>query len=137
LTFIKGHASLDHELCYNKNSKAMKEYLLLFWNESGDGQYQVEPEKMKEAMAAWQSWIGNIALKGQLISTKPINWEGVVVGNAGEVNQPNIREKQLVTGYLICKASGIDEVKQWARTCPILASPKGSTEIREVSPFEI
>ena len=28
----------------------MKEYLLLFWNESGDGEYNVSPEAMKEAM---------------------------------------------------------------------------------------
>lgn len=115
----------------------MKEYLLLFWNESGDGQYQVDPEKMKLAMAAWQAWIGNIALKGQLISTKPINWSGAVIDNRGVSDQPAIREKQMVTGYLICKASGIDEVKEWAKTCPILSSPKGATEIREVSPFEL
>lgn len=39
----------------------MKEYLLLFWNETGDGQYQIDSEKMKASMAAWQAWIGNIA----------------------------------------------------------------------------
>lgn len=115
----------------------MKEYLLLFWNETGDGQYQINSEKMKESMAAWQAWIGNIAMKGQLISTKPINWDGAVVSNRGVVDKPSIRENQMVTGYLICKSASITEVKEWAKTCPILSSPTGCTEIREVSPFEI
>jgi hypothetical protein len=115
----------------------MKEYLLLFWNESGDGQYQTDPEKMKEGMMAWQSWIGNIAMKGQLISTKPIQWEGVMVSNQGVAEQPAIKERQMVTGYLICKAHTREEVQQWAATCPILSSPAGFTEIREVLPFEI
>ena len=115
----------------------MKEFLLLFWNETGEGQYQIDAQKMKESMAAWQSWIGNIAMKGQLISTKPINWDGSIVSNKGIDNKPAIREKQMVTGYLICKAQNIAEVQQWAMTCPILSNPTGSTEIREVSPFEI
>lgn len=115
----------------------MKEYLLLFWNETGNGQYQVDPDKMKISMAAWQAWIGNIAMKGQLISTKPINWDGAVVSNSGVKMKPAIFEKQMVTGYLICKAKNLDEVKEWAASCPILENPAGSTEIREVSPFEI
>lgn len=115
----------------------MKEYLLLFWNESGDGQYQIDPEKMQEGMEAWQSWIGTIAMNGNLISTKPINWEGAIVSNSGLEDNPSIKEKQMVTGYMLCKASSQNQVEEWASTCPILASPSGFTEIREVSPFEV
>lgn len=115
----------------------MKEYLLLFWNESGNGHYQIDPEKMKERMAAWQNWIGHIAMQGKLISTKPIQWEGVQVSNAGMIDQPAIKEKQMVTGYMICKADNLEEVQRWATTCPILQSPVGFTEVREVSPFEM
>jgi hypothetical protein len=120
-----------------KTSKYMKEYLLLFWNESGNGQYQLDPEKMKEGMAAWQHWIGNIAMQGRLISTKPIQWSGTIVSNQGELDQPAVKESQMVTGYMICKAPSLKEVKDWAATCPILHSPKGFTEIREVAPFEV
>lgn len=76
-------------------------------------------------------------MKGQLISTKPINWDGAVVSNKGVMDKPAIRERQMVTGYLICKANSATEVKEWASTCPILQNPHGATEIREVSPFEI
>lgn len=115
----------------------MKEYLLLFWNESGNGQYAVSPEKMREAMAAWRGWIGNIAAKGNLISTKPINWDGVTVGNNGVATQPAIKDNVMVTGYMICKAGSLEEVQGWAESCPIRNSPAGFTEIREVAPFEM
>lgn len=115
----------------------MKEFLLLFWNETGDGRYQIDPEKMKKGMEAWQAWIGQIALKGKLISTKPIQYQGMQVSNQGEENSPCILEKKMVTGYLICKADSIQEVSEWAKSCPILMSPSGFTEIREVAPFEL
>lgn len=115
----------------------MKEYLLLFWNDSGEGQYQIDPEKMKEGMAAWQNWIGNIAMQGHLISTKPIQWEGSTVANNQVVDQPAILGGKMVTGYMLCKAKNLEIVKEWTKSCPILSSPTGFTEIREVSPFEM
>lgn len=119
------------------NKNFMREYLLLFWNESGDGGYLIDPEKMKVGMAAWQAWIGQLALNGNLVSTKPINWEGVTVGNNGITHAPAIKDRHLVTGYLICKAKDVAEVQEWAKTCPILLNPAGFTKIRELSPFEI
>jgi hypothetical protein len=115
----------------------MKEYLLLFWNASGLGQYQLDPEKMKQGMAAWQKWIGNIASQGHLISTKPIQWEGTIIGHAGAISSPAIRENQMVTGYLLCRAQNLEQVKGWAASCPILHNPEGFTEVREVAPFEL
>lgn len=115
----------------------MKEYLLLFWNESGDGQYQVNPEKMKEGMEAWQSWIGNIAMQGKLISTKPIHWNGIQISNQNRKKSPVIADKIMVTGYLICKSDNLNEVVEWSTSCPILHSPSGFTEIREIAPFDL
>jgi len=43
----------------------------------------------------------------------------------------------MVTGYLLCKANDEQEVRQWASSCPILQYPNGSTEIREIAPFEM
>lgn len=115
----------------------MKEYLLLFWNEPGDGQYQVSPEQMKSQMHDWQQWIGNIAAQGKLISTKPIEYSGVQVGHGPKLTSPVILEGKMLTGYMLCKAGSLTEVEGWAATCPILHSKNGLTEIREVSPFEI
>lgn len=115
----------------------MKEYLLLFWNESGDGQYQIDPEKMKAGMEAWQAWIGHIAMQGKLISTKPIHWEGIQIGNQSRKDSPVIAGKIMVTGYLICKSASREEVVEWSKKCPILQSPSGFTEIREIAPFDL
>lgn len=115
----------------------MKEYLLLFWNESGNGQYAVSPEEMQAAMHDWQGWIGNIAMQGKLVATKPINYEGRLVTNDRQLDGPAVQDGQLVTGFLICKSENIAEVESWSQTCPILKAPKGFVEIRECSPFNI
>ena len=115
----------------------MKEYLLRFWNEAGDGSYQPSAEELKQGMAAWQAWIGEIAVQGKLVSTKPIQFSGSIVNNSGIESHPAIVDGMMVTGYLICKADAVEELENWSKTCPILHYPKGFTEIREMAPFEI
>ncbi len=115
----------------------MKEYLLLFWNKAGNGGYAVSPEEMQAAMHDWQGWIGNIAMQGKLVATKPINYDGQLVTNGSVVEGPAVRDGQLVTGFLICKSESLAEVEGWSQACPILKAPKGIVEIRECSPFNI
>lgn len=115
----------------------MKEFLMLFWNVAGDGSYSVSPEEMQAGMAAWQAWIGNIAMQGKLISTQPIEYQGITHSNAGTEEQPAIKDNFMVTGYLLCKAEDKEEIRVWSETCPILKNPQGFVEIRAVSPFEM
>lgn len=115
----------------------MNEYLLLFWNESGEGQYAVSPEEMQAAMHDWQRWIGNIAMQGKLVATKPIQYDGRQVSNSGLHDGPAVRDGHLVTGFLICKSDNLAEVEGWSKSCPILKAPKGVVEIRECSPFNL
>ncbi|OAQ41704.1 hypothetical protein A5893_00915 [Pedobacter psychrophilus] len=114
----------------------MKEYLLLFRNLSGENNYILTPQDMAEDMPAWQSWIGNIAMQGKLISTQPIEYEGKIVSNQGINQCPDKTESNLlVAGYLICKADDLTEVEGWSKNCPILKYPHGSVEIRPIIPF--
>ena len=113
----------------------MKEYLLLFRNIPGNGQYVTTPEDMAEDMPKWQDWIGNIARQGKLVSTQPIFYEGRVISNKGIESQPSILQNQLVAGFLICKSDSLEEVLGWSRACPILKYTEGSVEIREMMPF--
>lgn len=115
----------------------MKEYLLLFYNQSGNGQYINSPEDMLEDMPKWQQWIGNIAMQGKLVSSKPIEFDGTIVDQKGIQRGPFIQQQILLTGYLICKAESIAEVTDWSKSCPILKYEKGSVEIRPIMPFEI
>lgn len=115
----------------------MKEYLLLFWNQSGQEAYQLSSEDMQKGMQAWQEWIGGIAAQGKLVDSRPILWEGVQVKHSGTTSKPVILQGDMVTGYMLCKAEGMEEVENWSRSCPILNNSGGYTEIREIAPFEI
>jgi hypothetical protein len=114
----------------------MKEYLLLFRNISGNGNYITTPQDMAEDMPAWQEWIGNIAMQGKLVATQPIEYAGTIVDNNGTTEGPNKGGNNiLVAGYLICKAENEEEVIAWSKTCPILKYKDGSVEIRSIIPF--
>ncbi len=111
----------------------MTEYLLLFRNASAENGYLTTSQDMAEDIPKWQSWIGNIAMQGKLVSTAPIRYEASIVDNKGMSNnaQPYKEENSvLVAGYLICKADSLEEVQEWSKTCPILKYPNSSVEIR-------
>jgi hypothetical protein len=113
------------------------EYLLLFRNVSGDGKYLVTPEDMQKAMPKWQAWIGGIAQKGKLVATNPIDYNGKLV-NAKEVkDQPYLVKKELVVGYLILKASTLEEAIEITKTCPIITEYNGSVEVRAMISFPV
>lgn len=115
----------------------MKEYLLLFRNASAANSYLATSQDMAEDMPRWESWIGNIAMQGKLVSTAPIRYEASVVSNDGiKKGQPHKETNSvLVSGFLICKADTIEEVERWGQSCPILKYPESSVEIRPVIPF--
>lgn len=108
---------------------------MLFWNEAGDGSYVPSPQDMQAAMQAWQGWIGQIAMQGKLVDTRPIAYEGHQVWANREQDGPVVQAGQLVTGYLICQAASLAEVQAWSQTCPILQYPQGVVEIRPCVPF--
>lgn len=117
----------------------MTEYLLLFRNASASNGYLTTAADMAEDMPRWQSWIGNIAMQGKLISTAPIRYDAAIVSNDGVINDGPHKEANsvLVSGYLICKADTVEEVQEWSRQCPILKYPNSSVEIRALIPFTI
>jgi hypothetical protein len=116
----------------------MTSYLLLFRNASAENGYAATTQDMADDMAKWQSWIGNIAMQGKLVSTAPIRYEASIVDNSGVSSdgQPyKDANSVLVSGYLICQADSLEEVQEWSKTCPILRYPNSSVEIRPIIPF--
>ncbi len=111
--------------------------MLLFRNVSGNGQYISTPQDMQEDMPKWQAWIGGLAAQGKLVDTKPIEYAGAVVTNTGTSHEPYKSENFLVAGYLMCKAESIEEITEYAKSCPILRYPEGSVEIRPIMAFEM
>jgi hypothetical protein len=115
----------------------MTEYLLLFRNASAPDGYLATTQDMAEDMPKWQSWIGNIAMQGKLVSTAPIRYDASIVDSKGVVSgQPHKEANSvLVSGFLICKSDNMEEVQEWSKTCPILKYPSSSVEIRPLVPF--
>jgi len=101
----------------------MTEYLLLFRNASAKNGYLATSQDMAEDMPKWQSWIGNIAMQGKLVSTAPVVYDAVVVRGQERFPGPHKEENSvLVSGYLIAKAESVEEAEAWAKSCPILIS---------------
>ena len=114
----------------------MKEYLLLFRNASAENGYLATNQDMTEDMPRWQSWIGNIAMQGKLVYTAPIEYTASLISKEGIAVGPHKEDNTvLVSGFLICKADGLEEVQEWSKTCPILKYPNSSVEIRPLIPF--
>lgn len=114
----------------------MIEYLLLFRNTSAENGYLTTTSDMAEDMPKWQSWIGNIAIKGKLLHTAPVRYDAAIVTSDVVVLEPHKETGGiLVSGFLICKSDNIEEVQEWCKSCPILKYPKGSVEIRPLIPF--
>lgn len=116
----------------------MSQYLVLFRNRSAADGYLLSPEDMARDMPAWQLWIGEMALRGKLVATQPIGWEGVVISREGTRAGPDLdADSVVVAGYLICEATDLAEVRRWGMRCPILMYPHGRVEIRPILPFSI
>jgi len=115
----------------------MKEFMLLFRNISGNGQYISTPQDMQDDIPKWQQWMGDIARQGKLVSSKPIDYVGVVVTNDAVTEGPYVEGQELVAGYLICKAENMAQAVTFGKSCPILKYPHSSVEVRAILPFEV
>lgn len=110
----------------------MAEYLLLF--RGGDAKTaQQSPEKWQAHMQKWMQWMGGLKEQGKLIGAQPLVITGkVVTGNKKVVTDgPYMEGKEMVGGYLACKADSYEEAVAIANNCPILEHD-GSVEVREI-----
>lgn len=116
----------------------MSEYILLF--RGGDGrEMQKSPEKWQAHMEKWMQWMGDLSEKQKFVGAQPLKKEGkVVAGNKKVVTDgPFMEGKEMVGGYLICKAESFDEAVAISKGCPILEFEDGVVEVREIQELKI
>ena len=96
---------------------------------------QISPEQMQESMKQWSAWIGEGFQKGWLIDAgDALMPEGRVVDAKKVVSDgPFAESKEVVGGYSVIKADSITAAIQYAKSCPVLADPGGSVEIRQMA----
>jgi hypothetical protein len=118
--------------------KKMKEYLFLF--RGGDGAtLQQSPDKWQAHMQKWMEWMGGLQQKDQLVSAQPLSRSGKQITGVNKTitDGPFIEGKEMVGGYLMCKAGDYDSAVEIAKGCPILEFEDGKVEVREIQEMKI
>jgi len=112
----------------------MTEFMMIFRNEY-DPSFNPTPEQMQESIKQWQDWIGGIAAQGKFSSTNRLGFEGKTLKpNNVIADGPYAEVKEMIGGYLIVKATSLDEAMNLAEGCPIL-NIGGHVEVRTVIPM--
>ena len=116
----------------------MREFLFLFRGGDGDT-LQKSSEAWRAHMQKWMDWMKGLAEQGYLIGAQPLDQTGrKIKGSKKLVSQdPFIEGKQMVTGYLICKAGSYDDAVEIAKVCPILEFEDGEVEVRQVQELRL
>ena len=114
----------------------MKEFMMIFRNEKEKEREMSSPEEMQKAVKQWQDWIGGIAAQGKFVGTNALGFTGKTLhADSSITDGPYAEIKEIVGGYLICKADSIDQAIKLAEGCPILVSG-GHVEVRDVMVFD-
>ena len=112
----------------------MKDFMLIFIG--APQQYEFSPEQMQQHMEKWFGWIEELKAKQLYVSGEALLPEGKTVkgSKALVTDGPFTESKELVGGFVIVKATTIDEAAEIAKGCPDLPL-EGNVEIREVMKF--
>ncbi|MEO8112311.1 MAG: YciI family protein [Ginsengibacter sp.] len=116
----------------------MKEYLFLFRG----GREEMEaasPEQSQAHMQRWMDWMGKLGAEGKLVGAQPLNKEGKTVSGSKKVisDGPFMEGKEMVGGYLICKADTLEEAVELSKGCPLLENEDGVVEVREIQELKM
>jgi hypothetical protein len=111
----------------------MNQYLFLFRG-GDDTLAELSAADQQKHMEKWFAWMEKLAAEDRLISAEPLHTTGKTI-NADKVvsDGPFMEGKEMVGGYLICRASSYEEATALAKACPVLEFEDGNVEIRELN----
>ncbi len=114
----------------------MKEYIL-FFRGGFERIIDQSPEEFAANMEQWKKWLSALGKAGKVVAAQPLIPTGkqVVGKERAVVDGPFAEGKEILGGYLICKAETYDEAVTIAKNCPVLDTG-GVVEIREVATME-
>jgi hypothetical protein len=113
----------------------MAEYLLLFrGGDSARAEEQQSPEKWQAHMQKWMQWMGDLTAQQKFVGAQPLKVDGRVVNGSKKLvtDGPFVEGKEMVGGYLICKADSLEEAVEISKGCPVLEH-EGLVEVREIN----
>lgn len=115
----------------------MSEFLLLFRGGNPE-ELQKSPEAWQEHMERWGKWMGDLSERGKMLGAQPLENTGHVIKSSKKLvtDGPFMEGKEMVGGYLMCKADNYEEALEISKGCPILESDDGIVEVREVKKMD-
>jgi hypothetical protein len=111
----------------------MDEFMLIFRHQ--DGSKLASPEQMQIWMKQTMDWINGIAAQNKFIGGNglPFDDARVVRHNHVVTNGPFGEIKETIGGYIMVKASSVDEAVEFAKGCPVLQGDGNSVEVRRIA----
>jgi hypothetical protein len=111
----------------------MNEFMLIFRHQ--DGSKLVSPEQMQLWMKQTMDWINGIAAQNKFAGGNglPFDDARVVRSNNVVTNGPFGEIKETIGGYIIVKASTVDEAVEFAKGCPVLQGEGNTVEVRKIA----
>jgi hypothetical protein len=92
------------------------------------------PQEMQQMFAAWTAW--KEKFKNEIIDVgdglKP---GGKIVRQGATTDGPFLEAKEVLGGYSIVQAASLARAVEISKSCPVLAMPGASVEVREMAGF--
>ncbi|MEO5983886.1 MAG: YciI family protein, partial [Ferruginibacter sp.] len=100
---------------------------------------QQSAENWQAHMQKWMEWMGGLQQKEQLVSAQPLTKNGKQITGTNKTitDGPFMEGKEMVGGYLMCKADNFDAAVEIAKGCPILEFDDGKVEVREIQELKM
>ncbi len=112
----------------------MAEFLLLF--RGGEAHTSsLSPEQMQAHMEKWRLWMGDLSNQGKMLGAQPLGNTGKTVAGTKKIvsDGPFTEGKEVIGGYLVCKADTMEEAVEISKGCPILHFDSGAVEVRPIT----
>jgi hypothetical protein len=112
----------------------MKEYLFLFRGGEAHHNGSLSAQEEQAHMERWMQWMSGLAEQGIFGGAQPLQRTGMQITGSKKVvtDGPFIEGKEMVGGYLICKANTYEEAMVHAKNCPLLEFEDSIVEVREI-----
>jgi hypothetical protein len=119
--------------------EATSSYLLVFRETTPERYEEMSHEERRAALERWNAWCDGLLAEGRLQAGNTLAPEGRVVSREGgvravgsAVDGPFAEAKELIGGYILLRASSLEEAVAIAEQCPSL--PYGmEVEVRPVA----
>lgn len=111
----------------------MQEYALIMRHQ--DGAEVASPEQMQQWMKQTMDWIGGIAAQNKFVSGTGLPFEDARVVSHQKVvtNGPFGALKETIGGFIVVRASSVEEAIGFAKGCPVLMGEGNTVEVRKIA----